>query len=863
MNRWRASLLLLLVACDDGGTGAGADAAQGGCESNEACGEGLVCLSAHCVIPQCTDDRECAAGLRCEGYRCALAADARGTPADVGRMDAGPDSAPLDAGTDVEVTDAELDMAPDGPPPCTVNDDCGPGERCEAPLCVPRCDAEAAEACGEAEVCDGETGRCVPRSGCPESCGEGLVCDEVEGRCVAAPDEGCADACPEGFVCEEEAGECVPADCEDDALAGNATAELAAEIEEGNVLDLVTCTAEDWYRLAIPPGEAGGAGLEVEAVFEEGNLDLALFATPYAVGARPLAEAATNGRPEVLRVNRLEAGDYLLRVSSWSAEPPTPEVGYTLSVVVESDGFCDEDEQCGAGRICEVSRCVGAGGCEARCPPLSECDAVMGACVERCEPDLHGGRNTRRADAALLPAGEHAALTLCDGEDDWFRIEVPEGATLSVVAEGADIGDGDDLDLELWGEAPEAPDPGEGGPDDPPEEMAIARSSVVGERVERIEFDPPEAGTYYVRVVVPRRTIYTLRISLEAVCDFDWDCCPDDAPDCPRRCDGVEGRCVDLRCGVDFECEAPAVCDPGSGACRAPGCPPDAFGGENTGREDAARIEAGIYEGLTVCDGEEDWFRFEAGADDGVRVALRFVHEPDSGQLFDLELRDDDGVLHESRSDTDDEALAYNLDAAGDYFLRVFNADAGTYALELELVGGGIDPIECDEVRRCGRGHACVAGACRAESCAGPNPSRICGAGYACDDLSGTCVCPNPDRFGQLNTTGDSAAPIEAGPLDELTICGEEEDWFRTPLAGGGTATVVVTPIGGEAAFSVNLYDDGLRWLGEGQADEAGVVRAEHQAADDSTLLIVVGHGPPYGNAAYGLSLEIEGPPPQ
>ena len=63
-------LLMNIIACggDDGSSMTMPD--QSECQMDGDCGEGLVCISDQCVLPQCTVDQECNAGLRCIDYRC-------------------------------------------------------------------------------------------------------------------------------------------------------------------------------------------------------------------------------------------------------------------------------------------------------------------------------------------------------------------------------------------------------------------------------------------------------------------------------------------------------------------------------------------------------------------------------------------------------------------------------------------------------------------------------------------------------------------------------------------------------------------------------------------------------------------------
>ncbi len=833
---WVWVVLVALVGCDDDEDGASGDATPdttteqqpdgavaGGCSDDDDCGEGLVCLSEHCVLPQCTVDEECNPGLVCEGYRCVFHPVEAGL--DAGPMeDAAPDMAPADG--PLAPPDMAPDVEPDAAAGCADDDDC------------------AAD-----EVCDIDSQACLPRIGCPEACEDGFVCDEGEGRCVAEVPEPCGGDCDDGFECDEEADECVRAECEDDALGGNDAAD-AALVEAGLHIDLVTCTATDWFAVEIP---AGGAGLEVTVRFDGDNLDVALFPDDGALGL-PIAEAATDAQPETLRANRLDAGRYLLRVSSWSLEPPAPVVRYELDVVVEPDGFCDDDDDCGAGRLCEDNQCVAGGGCAERCPPLSVCDPVESVCVPSCEPDAYLGVNESRETAAIIEPGVLDDLTVCDSEEDWFEIDADIGATIVVHAVGEAIGDGDDLDIELWGQPPAMPDPEF-------DEEAVARSAFVGERDERLEHRVEAPGPYYVRVFSARRTLYRLRVDVGESCLFDWDCCPMDDPDCPRRCDGVRSVCVDVSCAADppdFDCDDGEVCDQVTGRCGPPVCDPDVYGGDNGRLEDAALVESGDrIDALTVCDGDEDWYRVVTQAGDGVRVAIRFE---DARGGLDLELYDEQRLLNGGHSVSDDETLEYNVDDAGPKYIRVQGADRAWYDLEVDVVAGGIDPLLCGETLPCGFARFCnneQVQVCVARTCAGPNPNLMCGAGFACHQPSGSCRCENGDEFLEQNIDGESAVRLDAGAYEALTICGEEEDWFRVALLAGETLNVEVVGDGGDEPLGLNLFDDELAFIATGDAAPGGATLS-YEAAADGVVFVVVSNGPPRGPAAYDMTIEVE-----
>ena len=252
-------------------------------------------------------------------------------------------------------------------------------------------------------------------------------------------------------------GEGEPA-CADDAYAGNAEPGSAAPLGPGLTEGLVTCTPSDWFLIDVPEGAGDRqAGVEVRVRYELGNLDLALHPADDLLALHPVAEAATDRVPEVLRVAHLAAGPRLLAVTSWAGAGEAPVVPYELELTFVPLGMCDLDGDCPAGTLCEEHRCVDAGGCPGRCPPLHVCDADGGVCVPRCEADAFGGDNGSRDAASPIEPGVHEGLTICDGEEDWFAVQAEAGDRVVVRVEGDDVGGAGDLDLELWGESPDQP----------------------------------------------------------------------------------------------------------------------------------------------------------------------------------------------------------------------------------------------------------------------------------------------------------------------------------------------------------------------------------------------------------------------
>ena len=497
---------------------------------------------------------------------------------------------------------------------------------------------------------------------------------------------------------------------------------------------------------------------------------------------------------------------------------------------------------------------MSTGGCPERCPRLTVCDEELGQCVPLCEPDAFGGLNTSREEAAQIEPGLLTGLTICEGEEDWFRLTFPQAGTIIVLAEGEVVGELDDLDLELWGEPPAQPDPEE--PEEP-----LASSAVAGERRERLEHRTEGPGTFYIRVFFPERSLYRLEVGFGRPCLFDWDCCPDPEDPCHERCDGVRGLCVPTSCAADppdFECGRDEVCDEGSGRCVPAPCEPDIFGGQNTGMDQAAAIDPGArLAGLTICEAEEEWFSFEAAARDGIRAAIRFDDDFNL-RTFDLELRSRQVALVAGLTATDDEEVAYNLSEDGTYYLRVFNATRGSYDLELDLVPGGIHPLLCNDDADCGRDRICSMDdprECLAETCARPRPTIECPGVYECDQETGRCFCPTADPFEQLNIGPETAVELPPG-VHDLSICHVEEDWFTILLAAGQELQAVIEG-DAELPLTLHLYDAELMWLACAQG-EPGRLELRYLAQAACMVYLIAGNGPPRTPTVYRLTLGIE-----
>lgn len=195
-------------------------------------------------------------------------------------------------------------------------------------------------------------------------------------------------------------------------------------------------------------------------------------------------------------------------------------------------------------------------------------------------------------------------------------------------------------------------------------------------------------------------------------------------------------------------------------ALTGTGCAQDGLE-PNNARGSAAMVNPGVYAGLNVCEGDEDFYAVTANAGDEVGVDLVFLSfEGD----IDLELLDGGGaVLASSTGIFGPENVAFTVAAAGTYYVRVF--------LAFDL---------------------------------GSNP----GNNYFMTLTSGPpsgAMCTE-DSFEQ-NDSAAAAAPLTPGTQSGLTSCAGDEDFYALALSAQDQLTVNVTFTDAEGDIDVQLLD--------------------------------------------------------
>ena len=135
-------------------------------------------------------------------------------------------------------------------PTCTMHEECGFGEMCEAGACVGRSCASSTQ-CAMEEHCD-DDGRCVPGCEIDTDCLAGSSCEAgscVEDACVETrTDCGYREQCVDGACVDAGAPHCSPCSTDDQCGAGN------------------LCWIDEWCAVDCSDGSACPAGFECLAV---------------------------------------------------------------------------------------------------------------------------------------------------------------------------------------------------------------------------------------------------------------------------------------------------------------------------------------------------------------------------------------------------------------------------------------------------------------------------------------------------------------------------------------------------------------------------------------------------------------------
>ncbi len=288
-------------------------------------------------------------------------------------------------------------------------------------------------------------------------------------------------------------------------------------------------------------------------------------------------------------------------------------------------------------------------------------------------------------------------------------------------------------------------------------------------------------------------------------CERDDDCGED------GECNLTTHTCVEERCTSNADCPG-QICNTISGQCEDPQvCAPDGFEPNNT-LNNPRSIGEGVFEGLTICAGDEDFFSFQVAAGDGISLLAGFAHA--RGNL-DMELFDPNGRrLGAATSNSDNEQIfSENLALGGVYKLRIFGVSGAenTYTLTLAI-----------------------------------------------DQVAPTC----PDDSFEDNDSPETAASVVPGTFDDMIVCPGDVDMFKVRLERGErlTATINFSHAAGDLDLSI-LTGDGRTTIVESlsQTDNETITTPSIEVSGDF-LVVVQSLSPAVGNT-YDLVLVKSGTP--
>ena len=150
----------------------------------------------------------------------------------------------------------------------------------------------------------------------------------------------------------------------------------------------------------------------------------------------------------------------------------------------------------------------------------------------------------------------------------------------------------------------------------------------------------------------------------------------------PLTCDRSSGTCAPSKgpCASNEQCATDERCDSRLGLCVAGACGEDRFA-PNGSMATAATLLPGSYPQLTLCGGEEDWFKVDLQSGDTVQI----VAGADPLGSFDLQLQDGTGALLEENP----AAVLRVVGSTGPYFVRTRSNDASAfYGLRVQVAHG-------------------------------------------------------------------------------------------------------------------------------------------------------------------------------
>lgn len=308
-----------------------------------------------------------------------------------------------------------------------LTDECEPGTFCgpmgECVACV--CDGD----CSVGQKCYASTMSCKALDYCENNgeCASGQTCDEDSRTCVAFCDAtNESEVCDEGYYCDLAENLCAPLSdrpCTPDEFAPNQSADTASSLTlptTGNTLsltDLTLCdSSDDWFQFDMQ------AGKELTVTMSSVSNITGVFEVLAADGSTSLAEGALGALGgELLRFTANRDDTYFLRITRTGSETGF----YSLTFAVSQGELCEDSWE----------------------SVVTNDTIQTPSALFTTESTLSDGCARGSVGGNQVVICEANVLTLCDGDVDYYSLQVEGGSRVDV--ELSDYSG--DLDLALFG----------------------------------------------------------------------------------------------------------------------------------------------------------------------------------------------------------------------------------------------------------------------------------------------------------------------------------------------------------------------------------------------------------------------------
>ncbi len=568
--------------------------------------------------------------------------------------------------------------------------------------------------------------------------------------------------------------------------------------------DRVFCADDiDFFSFEARAGDT----LEATATFAhaDGDLDLTLYR---AAGMVELATADTDDDNETVTATLPADGTYLLAIDAIDAD----DQRYNLDV------------------------------------------ALRGACVEdEAEP------NENPDSASPITPGTLEGMGLCAREEDWYRVELEPGDTLTASLFYDPLRD--DTDLELYG----------------PNQNFIARSNSSGP-VDRFTYTAPGGGTHYLRIYPfaadPVGASVTYDLDLQLAPEPDT-CTPDPLEpndDTPQRLDlgldraevGGLTLCQDDTDRFSFlllqprtlfiSATVPSTIPQSALTLTTPdnqtlqGQP--VLGGRQI---ELPQAPAGLYT-LDISRGPDGTIEatYDLLIEAADQTCVDDLFEPNDaiGTAIDAGEGDFPGLTHCPTGPDCYIITAQPGDAIGAQIafehrqgdLRLDLYDPGQALLATSNSQGNTETVLTQALQG-GRHVACVSGP---EQSAQPYDLK----------LIRTNVCPE-DLFAP-NPSAELAAPFPGNGSLQGTVCGDQ-DWFRVSTVAGQRLDIALSNLQDGQELDLRVFDAGLQLLAEG-TQPGGNELIDIILSQGGDLLVAVESPQPLP-APYNLQVTLQDAP--